>query len=155
MHYLIKFVNWWEIGFGVAHLWLFLEERISKQNKFSKIAPPKLWLYSLTSYHHQKCFRSLYLAHEKHRSNNCMCSKSLKISCLPSKWESHPSQLKVEALWFGCYGVIIWFLSGKNESEWFLLFSLSDIFLRYSCTQFSVCVLRKFVITSLRSYGLG
>ena len=36
--------------------------------------------------------------------------------------------IKVEVLWFGCYGVIIWFLSGKNESEWFLLFSLSDIF---------------------------
>ena len=35
---------------------------------------------------------------------------------------------KVEALWFGCYGVIIWFLSGKNQSECFLLFSLSDIF---------------------------
>ena len=35
--------------------------------------------------------------------------------------------IKVEALWFGYYGVIIWFLSGKNESEWFLLFSLSDI----------------------------
>ena len=47
-------------------------------------------------------------------------------------------------------GVIIWFLSGKNKSAWFLLFSLSDIFLRYLCAQFSVCVLRKFIIiTSL------
>ena len=39
--------------------------------------------------------------------------------------DSYP---KVEALWYGCYGVIIWFLSGKSESDWFLLFSLSDIF---------------------------
>ena len=54
---------------------------------------------------------------------------------------------KVEALWFGCYGVIIWFLSGKNESEWFLVFSFSDICLCYSCAQFSVCVLRKLIIT--------
>ena len=61
----------------------------------------------------------------------------------------------MEALRFGCYGVIIWFLSGTNESKWFLLFSLSDIFLRYSCAQFSVYVLRKFIIiTSLRSYAL-
>ena len=56
-------------------------------------------------------------------------------------WSLH-SILKVEALWFGCYRVIILHLSGKNESEWFLLFSLSDIFLRYSCVQFSVCILR-------------
>ena len=49
--------------------------------------------------------------------------------------------IKVEALWFGCYGIIIWFPSGKNESEWFLLFSLRDIFLLYSCAQFSVCIL--------------
>ena len=45
----------------------------------------------------------------------------------------------MEALWFGCYGVIIWFLSGKNESEWFLLFSLSDIFFAlFVCAIFSV-----------------
>ena len=43
----------------------------------------------------------------------------IRVLCFP---------LKVEALWFGCYGVIIWFLSGKNESEWFWLFSLGDIF---------------------------
>ena len=48
-------------------------------------------------------------------------------------------KIKVEALWFGCYGVIIWFLSGKNESEWFLLFSLSDIFFAlFVCTIFRV-----------------
>ena len=47
--------------------------------------------------------------------------------------------IKVEALWFGCYGVIIWFLSGKNESKWFLLFSLSDIFFAlFMCAIFSV-----------------
>ena len=33
----------------------------------------------------------------------------------------------VDMLWFGCYGVTIWFLNGKNESKWFLLFSLSDM----------------------------
>ena len=49
------------------------------------------------------------------------------------------TQLKVEAIWFGCYGVIIWFLSGKNESEWFLLFSMSDIvFALFVCAIFSV-----------------
>ena len=45
----------------------------------------------------------------------------------------------MEVLWFGCYRVIIWFLSGKNESKWFLLFSLSDIlFVSFVCAIFSV-----------------
>ena len=90
---------------------------------------------------------------------NCR-SWSASVLCITFKDNAKAVQLsslvKVEALWFGCYGVIIWFLSSKNESEWFLLFSLSIIFLRYSCAQFSVCVLRKFIIiTSLRSYVLG
>ena len=45
-----------------------------------------------------------------------------RVICI--NWKS----VTVEALWFGCYGAIIWFLSGWNKSEWFLLFSLSDIF---------------------------
>ena len=58
-----------------------------------------------------------------------------------------PTHFKVEALWFGCYGagygVIIWFLSGKNESEGFLLYSLSDFiyfffFALFVCAIFSV-----------------
>ena len=47
-------------------------------------------------------------------------------------------KVQVEALWFGCYGVIIWFLNGKNESEWFLLFSLSAFFALFVCAIFSV-----------------
>ena len=92
-------------------------------------------------------------------------TKLPQISHIHEKKERHVSKLllnfcqlwavKVKALWFGCYGVILWFLSGKNESEWFLLFTLSDICLRYSCAQFSVCVLRQFIITSLMSYVLG
>ena len=47
--------------------------------------------------------------------------------------------LKVDALWFSCYGVIIWFPSGKNECEWFWLFSLGDFFcVIHECTIFSV-----------------
>ena len=46
--------------------------------------------------------------------------------------------LKVEALWFGCYGVVIWFLSGKNESEWFLHQLERHLFALFVCAIFSV-----------------
>ena len=63
--------------------------------------------------------------------------------------------VKVEALWFGWYGVIIWCLSGKNGRELFLLFSLSVIFCVIRVRNFQCAFLRKFIITSLRSYALG
>ena len=68
--------------------------------------------------------------------------------------------IKVDASWFGCYIVIIWFLRGKNKSKWFLLFSLSNIFLCYFLgALFSVRFMQIYhglqALASLRSYALG
>ena len=46
--------------------------------------------------------------------------------------------------------VIIWFLSAKNESEWFLLFSLSDIFIFLFFIYFFFFALFVYAIFSVR-----
>ena len=45
---------------------------------------------------------------------------------------------KVEALWFGCYGVIIWFLSGKMRASAFCFSAWATFFALFVCAIFSV-----------------
>ena len=90
----------------------------------------------------------------------CISWLSPSLTWQQSIYISSPSSctfiiIKVDALWFGCYRVIIWFLSGKDESKWFFAFQLERHFLPYSCAHFSAGILRKSIITHKRSRHLG
>ena len=81
----------------------------------------------------------------------CVCFNwQLCWEMLLSCWFPTNLYIKVDALWYDCYRVIIWFLSRENARKWYLLLSLSDIF----------CVIRVRkiyyrlqVLMSLMNYG--